>query len=114
MESPTSVSKTFIHQGMEFVKNNYSMILTLEGVPNEFHLLQDFFSMNTIGYALTHQTAIFAKSVLQILTTAIVHSSSHISFNVDEEVYDITTALVKQAFTFLKPIPPQSSTLMQQ
>lgn len=74
MDAPTPVSKIFLYQGVEFVTNNYEAILTHDGVPNEFHLLQDFLNASLIGYALIRPSTIFAKSVLQIWKNATVHS----------------------------------------
>lgn len=98
------VTKNFVCDGATFVTNNYVPILSKEGVPADFDIIQDILSSGSIFPALTQPEAVSAKTVLEIWRTCTYNDGGSniplvISFTQAGETYEITQAVVVRALS---------------
>lgn len=95
-------SKGFEFDGVTFVINNVSAILSKDTVDSDFYIIQYFLRMSEMGFALTNPDKVYSRKVFQILRTSVYHagnasrSPSITSTNSDVE-YTITPTVVCQA-----------------
>ena len=95
-------SKSFDYGGTKFVTNNYSAILTNNGMIVDFHIFQDFLRSGEIGFALTAPPTISGDQVLAIWRTGVfddggANGSPSLVFEFDNTTRIVTPQTVRYA-----------------
>lgn len=92
----------FRFEGSLYLTTNHTLIIHHVGIPDDFHVMQDFLTQSCIGYCLKEPITISAKAVRQIWATVSFNNSGEnaqpkIDFKYDGVVYHITPTIVRQA-----------------
>ena len=91
------MSKVIILHDYKFVANNFSAILDHEGVPEAYHVIQDFLRVGPVGYALTQPEKFSVKACIQIWSTDDTKDVNNFTFTHNNREYKINRRVIEEA-----------------
>ena len=97
MDSPATITQTFIHSDMKFVPNNFMAPLLKTPSSDGFYIVQDFLVSSPLGFALTHPTKVSAKAIQQIWNHSSIADNGDIFFTHAANTFVITKDIIVKA-----------------
>ncbi|KAL1818288.1 hypothetical protein ACET3Z_013157 [Daucus carota] len=93
---------TFTHAGVDFVPNNYTVILDTTEAPRDYHPFQRFLAQSALATALTAPARLSGSQIINFWRTGHydnggTHGSPSIVFSYEGEEYAVTPATVRKA-----------------